>query len=370
MPSKDDDDPASTKDVVTKRQKQLLNREEMDLNLIAESLDGVLLEELPKSRVFRKNNILNIIFGKGSRKDKGKGSRTVSPSKLGGGRSGAGGGDSVGTRGSSSKPGPRGGYQSVGGGGGRPPANAAAQAQVDPQAITKYQAKSTPSGTSVRGASGGDAGSISRAKLLQRAGSGSGSSVLRSMGRFKNLRGGVATAAVMQVLDQPTRQLGDYLGGQLAKALVSTMSDKDKAKVAQKAPSLFGKQGPDFTPDMAKNIQARDKQASIDYWTSPEVQTQLAQTVARQNQTKTEPKTETEVQKSSTNKVKVGQTTTDKPTQVSPQAVAAPTIAGVLRGTRTGRGRRPSEPRKDKKGKFKISPPGYGGKIGRRVNPQ
>ena len=369
MPSKDDDDPASTKDVVTKRQKQLLNREEMDLNLIAESLDGVLLEELPKSRVFRKNNILNIIFGKGSRKDKGKGSRTVSPSRLGGGRPGAGGGDSVGTRGSSSRPGPRGGYQSVGGGGGRPPANAAAQAQVPKGEMTRIRARTTPS-AQPSGASGGDAGSIVRSKFLQRAGSGSGSSVLRSLGRFKNLRGGFATAAVMQVLDQPTRQLGDYLGGQFARALASTMSDKDKAKVAQKAPSLVGYQGPDFTPDMAKSIEARDKQASIDYWTSPEVQTQLAQTVARQNQTKTEPKTETEVQKSSTNKVKVDQTTTDKPTQVSPQAVAAPTIAGVLRGTRTGRGRRPSEPRKDKKGKFKISPPGYGGKIGRRVNPQ
>jgi len=45
MPSKDDDDPASTKDVVTKRQKQLLNREEMDLNLIAESLGGYVLNE-------------------------------------------------------------------------------------------------------------------------------------------------------------------------------------------------------------------------------------------------------------------------------------------------------------------------------------
>ena len=45
MPPKDDDDPASTKDVVTKRQKQLLNREEMDLNLIAESLGGYVLTE-------------------------------------------------------------------------------------------------------------------------------------------------------------------------------------------------------------------------------------------------------------------------------------------------------------------------------------
>ena len=180
----------------------------------------------------------------------------------------------------------------------------------------------------------------------------------------------MATAAILQALDQPTRQLGDYLGGQLARAIVSTMSDKDKAKVGQKSPSLVGAQGPDLTPDIAKNIQARDKQASIDYWTSPEVQTQLAQTVARQNQTKTEPKTETEVEKDSTNKVKVDKTTKDKPTQVSPQAVAAPTIAGVLRGTRTGRGRRSGPQKPGKGGKFKISPPQYGGKIGRRSNPQ
>ena len=44
MPPKDDDDPASTKEVVTKKQKQLLNREELDLNLIAESLGGFVIE--------------------------------------------------------------------------------------------------------------------------------------------------------------------------------------------------------------------------------------------------------------------------------------------------------------------------------------
>ena len=48
MPPKDDDDPASTKEVVTKKQKQLLNREELDLNLIAESLGGFLIERSKK----------------------------------------------------------------------------------------------------------------------------------------------------------------------------------------------------------------------------------------------------------------------------------------------------------------------------------
>ena len=44
MPPKDDEDPKSTKDVVTKKQKQLLNREELDLSLIAEAFGGVIVE--------------------------------------------------------------------------------------------------------------------------------------------------------------------------------------------------------------------------------------------------------------------------------------------------------------------------------------
>jgi len=45
MPPKDDDDPKSTKEVVTKKQKQMLNREELDLSLIAEAFGGLLLEK-------------------------------------------------------------------------------------------------------------------------------------------------------------------------------------------------------------------------------------------------------------------------------------------------------------------------------------
>ena len=44
MPPKDDDDPESTKEVVTKKQKQLLNREELNLAAIAEAFGGLLLE--------------------------------------------------------------------------------------------------------------------------------------------------------------------------------------------------------------------------------------------------------------------------------------------------------------------------------------
>jgi len=45
MPPKDDDDPKSTKEVVTKKQKQMLNREELDLSLIAEAFGGVVITE-------------------------------------------------------------------------------------------------------------------------------------------------------------------------------------------------------------------------------------------------------------------------------------------------------------------------------------
>jgi len=45
MPPKDDDDPKSTKEVVTKKQKQMLNREELDLSLIAEAFGGVVMEK-------------------------------------------------------------------------------------------------------------------------------------------------------------------------------------------------------------------------------------------------------------------------------------------------------------------------------------
>ena len=45
MPPKDDDEAPTTKDVVSKKHKQMLNREELDLSLIAEAFGGVLVEE-------------------------------------------------------------------------------------------------------------------------------------------------------------------------------------------------------------------------------------------------------------------------------------------------------------------------------------
>ena len=62
MPPKDDDDPASTKEVVTKKQKQLLNREELDLNLIAESLGGYVVSEEITSLTGDPKEIIKRIF--------------------------------------------------------------------------------------------------------------------------------------------------------------------------------------------------------------------------------------------------------------------------------------------------------------------
>jgi len=66
MPPKDDEDPKSTKEVVTKKQKQMLNREELDLSLIAEAFGGVIMEvDVTSSRTdpITGERILQIIFG-------------------------------------------------------------------------------------------------------------------------------------------------------------------------------------------------------------------------------------------------------------------------------------------------------------------
>ena len=337
MPPKDDDDPASTKDVVTKRQKQLLNREEMDLNLIAESLGGVLLEA-PNLKSIG-SNIFRTIFGNQSGRTK-KGSKTV--------RTGRPPGVGLGQRGAKDQSvTPSGGGSDRGSVG-----NAASQRQVNP-GQTAYNAKSTS--TKIPSGSGGDAGSAARARLV--APRSSGASVLRSL---KGIRGNLATTALnvatAGALDKLfVEPVGDFLGTQLAKGLMTATGSQ------QLYPNMFGKQGPALDVKTLRAIKARQKKATF-----PQTQAEPETDTSKE----TEVATQTDVKKGSTNKVEVGQTTKNRPTQVSPQAVAAPTIAGVLRGTRRGSGRRPGPKKPGKGGKFKISPPGYGGKIGRRSNPQ
>ena len=79
MPPKDDDDPASTKEVVTKKQKQLLNREELDLNLIAESLGGYVVSEDFRSLTGDAKEIIKRIFGSVPRVNPGADPRDFLP---------------------------------------------------------------------------------------------------------------------------------------------------------------------------------------------------------------------------------------------------------------------------------------------------
>ena len=333
MPPKDDDDPASTKDVVTKRQKQLFNREEMDLNLIAESLDGYVLTE------FIVNPFRNIFGNKsGSTKKETKTGKTGKP------RGGGAKNQSVTPSGGGSDRGPVG--------------NAASQRQADPDAITKYKAKSTPGGTRIPSASGRDAGSAARARLV--APRSSGASVLKSL---KGIRGGVVTTAInlatAGALDkfvvQPLAREG---GKQLAKGIASATGNQDRF------PSFYGKQGPNLTIPIVKGIKARDAKAKA------EAETEVEKATSKKSEVATATDTQTDVEKGSTTKGKVGQATKDNPTS-TPQKSPTPIPVGLPGRTgRRGRRSRP-KPQTDKKGKLpRFSPPQYGGKIGRRTNPQ
>ena len=166
MPPKDDDDPASAKEVVTKKQKQLLNREELDLNLIAESLGGVLLEAPATSgrgSGFNLGSILSRIFGgrRGTRNPIDKRYPSGGSGDSGGkGRSGRGRGPLSVSRGT-----PVGGYGTQPS---TPPANAALQQTVDPRILDKYRIKQNYVNPKVKpvSGSGGDAGALARQRLL------------------------------------------------------------------------------------------------------------------------------------------------------------------------------------------------------------
>ena len=77
MPPKDDDEAPTTKDVVSKKHKQMLNREELDLSLIAEAFGGVIFEDV-ETEVKGQQSFPG--FGKRGGRPRKKGEpRTVSP---------------------------------------------------------------------------------------------------------------------------------------------------------------------------------------------------------------------------------------------------------------------------------------------------
>ena len=165
MPPKDDDDPASTKEVVTKKQKQLLNREELDLNLIAESLGGFVinLQEAAKRgpRGSRTGNRPRANpFNRGRSIEK-KGNPTVRVGREPSPPPPPPGSTSAYTlKNPSVTPSGGGSY------GGLPP-NASRQPQVNPKDILNYNLRnrSGVSGTNIPSASGGDAGALARQRL-------------------------------------------------------------------------------------------------------------------------------------------------------------------------------------------------------------
>ena len=102
---------------------------------------------------------------------------------------------------------------------------------------------------------------------------------------------GLAVGAAYELLRGPTEKLGKYLGNQLAKGIYSVSNPEVKKKLSTYSPSLANKQGPALTPDIVKGVRAREKQAAIDYWTSPEVKTQLDTITKTQTQAPSTTKT-------------------------------------------------------------------------------
>ena len=382
MPPKDDDDPASTKEVVTKKQKQLLNREELDLNLIAESLGGVLLEAPATSgrgSGFDVGSILSRIFGgrRGAKNPKDKRYSSGGSDDSGGkGRSGQGGRPLSVSRGA-----PVGGYGTQPS---TPPANAALQPQVDPQALDKYRIKQNYVNPKVKpvSGSGGDAGAAARQRILQR------SNPLRAV--RGGIRGGLANTvinmAVGGALDKyVVEPVGKAGSDALVKGVLALQGRTAEGK--KRVPSIYGLAGPDVTPqhlerekELAKLKPKDVKLPSYEedpsrtapvgaFNVSPvgsasrkKVESGIAKAIAaRQAQAqpiKVEPFKGTKV------------TTKDPDTtsQPNPQIDPATAALGSQAASRVMR-RGDTKKRDDKKPKFGV-PSQARGKIGRRQNPQ
>ena len=265
---------------------------------------------------------------------------------------------------STPKPGgPLGGYKPTPTG---TPANVARQMKVDPRAARVAQIRQQPS-AQPRGASGGDAGAAVRRAMQQRAADAAKPTVAKPtapkptvvkpisvLSRLKNVRPGspasmianfAVGAAIDQALDkfvvQPTTK-------ELSKAIARTsfkLQGKEK-KAQQVIPSLYGKHGPDLTPEIVKRVKSE---------TEPQTQTAAPPAAAPP-------------------KVKVD-TKVDEP---KPKPKPTPrTIPGVSIGPGGFQVTPPKttrSPKGDKKGRLRLPGLGFpeqpGGKIGRRANPQ
>ena len=386
MPPKDDDDPASTKEVVTKKQKQLLNREEMDLNLIAESLGGFVIERKKYGETPRGGGGG---FGVGTstnrrgRRVKKTGNTTV---RVGREPSFPPLGSTPAYRLKDPSVTSSGGG-SYGGSSPTSPANAASQQTVDPRALDKYRIKQNyvdPKVKPVSG-SGGDAGAAARQRILQR------SNPLR--GVRGGIRGGLANTVINMAV-----------GGALDKYVVEPVAKKGSdalvrgvlalqgrtAEGKKRVPSIYGLAGPDVTPQQVERekelAKLKPKEVKLPSYeedpsrTAPvgafnvspvgsasrkKVESGIAQAIAaRQAQAQAQ---ELKVEPFKGTKVTTGVKDPDpipKPKKIDPNLVGA----GSLTASRLTR-RGSTNKRDDKKPKFGV-PSQARGKIGRRQNPQ
>ena len=367
MPSKDDEDAASTKDVVTKRQKQLLNREEMDLNLIAESLDGYVLNLQEKNKNKKSKGFGNSEQQSSSVSTERK-SRSKIEKKFGPGSSSTvkiGGSSSSSSSSSNSS---QGRIRSSSSG------EKSRSRRVTPDQTSKY-----------REGGGGKRGQYLRKIGRLPPGSAPQSTKTKSnlpqwlqdMQRgsrnvANRLPGGRFTAAALSVIPRVnTLYYAATLGGAVGE-MGRSSQERYRKNLATKPtkPGTTISYAPDGNasawPGAIKQLTKKQSDALTPqqrYMTQAQYDKSIAGTdlaVGTQNQNQNQSRTTTEVSP---------QTATAKTPPVDPKVAAAAAGAGSAANQIT-RSKTGKTKKKRDRDKFKISPPGYGGKIGRRSNPQ
>ena len=381
MPPKDDDDPKSTKEVVTKKQKQMLNREELDLSLIAEAFGGLLLE---KSQTYSQQSFpgLGRSFDRSTaeadaEQDYERDLRRGYTDPLSGGA-----------------PRPRGGPE------GRKTFNQLINDMKKSQKGKPLVPRTLPSvpervrqqrAQQYREAGGGRRGQYLRrtgrlpatsnpaepkpapaaAKPVSKLGLNLNFRSINPRTALKVFKGALKGGLAGVALDTIGRAATDYAAKEIIKGIGKATGNENKMR--QIKPSLYDLKGPDLEADTAKRLRAlRQKEIEA---LKP---IKRGPTIGVMNPLtgKVEQLTQAEYEKRTGRKTSV----------VAPPAPAAapaaappktPVIAPPITGIPRGRGGdqttpgAPQRPKRDKKGDFQFQPPGglnlY---LGRRQNPQ
>jgi len=368
MPSKDDEDPASTKDVVTKRQKQLLNREEMDLNLIAESLDGYVLNLQEKNKNKKSKGFGNSEQQSSSVSTERKSRSRKIEKKLSPGSSSTvkiGGSSSSSSSSSNSS---QGRIRSSSSG------EKSRSRRVTPDQTSKYR----------------EGGGGKRGQYLRKIGRLPPGSAPQSTKTKSNL------PQWLQDMQRGSRNVTNSLpGGRYTGAVLSFIPKVNAIYYATKLGGAVGEMGRSSQERYRKNLATKPTKPGTTISYAPDgnasmhpgaikqlTKKQLAALTPQQRHM-----TQAQYDKSiAGTDLAVGtqnqtQSRTTTTTQVSPQAATAktppvdPKVAAAAAGAGAGasqvtRGKTGRTKKKRDRDKFKLKPPGYGGKIGRRSNPQ